>query len=56
MKNDNNRDVPLSESSISLKLALIQRRCKRLMDDGELELRLEDAVPGNDEGNPYNRG
>lgn len=49
-------DTPLSQSSVSLKLEEIQKRCNRLMDEPEalLELSLEDpsAIPrAND---PYN--
>jgi hypothetical protein len=51
-------DTPLSESSVSLKLEEIQRRCSELMDepDALLELSLEDPVPeSRDDGgfNPY---
>lgn len=56
MKSRDVRDVPLSESNISLRLAQIQRRCAELMDDGELELSLEDAVADQDDSNPYCRG
>lgn len=57
MDNYKDMDVPLSESSVSLKLAEIQRRCSELMDAPEalLELTLEDppakAPPADD---PYN--
>jgi hypothetical protein len=48
-------DSPLSESSVSLKLSLIQKRCSELMEDVDgLELSLEDAEPANDTGDPYN--
>ncbi len=49
-------DNPLSESSVSLKLSLIQKRCSELMDktDG-LELTLEDPDPPSSSGDPYNR-
>lgn len=56
MKSKDTKDVPLSESNVTLKLALIQRRCAELLDDGELELSLEDAVPEKDDRNPYSRG
>lgn len=56
MKSKDASDVPLSESSVSLKLAMIQRRCAELLDDGELELSLEDAVAEQDDSNPYSRG
>lgn len=56
MKSKDANDVPLSESNVSLKLAQIQRRCAELLDDGDLELSLEDAVAQRDDSNPYNRG
>ena len=51
-------DTPLSESSVSLKLEEIRRRCSELMDepDALLELSLEDPVvePASDGAfNPY---
>lgn len=51
-------DVPLSESSVSLKLADIQKRCSRLLEEPEeLDgLSLEDPAFVTDESNPYNRG
>ncbi len=51
------REAPLSESSVSLKLELIQRRCNELMDSpDELELTLEEpALPDPDASDPYNR-
>ena len=50
-------DAPLSESSVSLKLELIQRRCNELMDSpDELELTLEEPVLAEpDASDPYNR-
>jgi hypothetical protein len=51
------KDVPLSESNVSLKLADIQKRCSELLDEpGGLELTLEEPVLALDSGNPYNRG
>lgn len=49
-------DSPLSESSVSLQLSLIQKRCGELMrEPDELELSLEDdSEPANDTGDPYN--
>jgi hypothetical protein len=49
-------DTPLSQSSVSLKLEEIQKRCNQLMDEPDtlLELSLEDPnmdPPAND---PYN--
>ena len=40
-------DKPLSESSVSLKLEEIQRRCSELMEepDALLELSLEEPLP-----------
>lgn len=50
-------DVPLSESSVSLKLELIQRRCSELMDSpDELEgLSLEEPAADVESNDPYNR-
>ena len=56
MKTKDAKDVPLSESNVSLQLAQIQRRCAELLDDGELELSLEDAAVETDNSNPYSRG
>ena len=56
MKAKDVKDVPLSESNVSLKLALIQRRCAELLDDDALELSLEDSAPEKDDSNPYSRG
>lgn len=56
MKPKDTKDVPLSESNVSLELAEIQRRCAELLDDGELELSLVDALPEQDNSNPYSRG
>lgn len=56
MKIKDVRDTPLAESSVTLKLALIQRRCAELLNDDELELSLEDAVADRDDSNPYSRG
>ena len=49
-------DSPLSESSVSLKLSLIQQRCSELMDETDgLELSLEDSEPSTPSGDPYNQ-
>ena len=50
-------EAPLSQSSVSLKLELIQRRCSELMDDpDELELSLEEPAPEDPRASdPYNR-
>ena len=52
------KEIPLSESHVSLRLADIQRRCAELIEDtGEsLELSLEEPVVQPDSNNPYNRG
>ncbi len=51
-------DMPLSESSVSLKLADIQRRCAELLEDADdaLELTLEEPVAAGDGSNPYDFG
>ena len=51
-------EIPLSESSVSLKLADVQRRCSELLLDADdpLELSLEDPVEPSDGRNPYDRG
>ena len=46
-------DVPLSQSTISKRLAEIQRRCSQLADELS-ELSLEDTIAKSDKGNPYN--
>ena len=50
-------DTPLSQSSVTLKLEEIQRRCSELMDepDGLSDLTLEDPVLEPESGDPYNR-
>lgn len=58
MSNIKHTDEPLAESSVSLRLSLIQKRCRELADD-ELSLSLEDGQPGapkEDSFNPYDRG
>ena len=52
------KDVPLSQSNVSLKLADIQKRCSELMEDSDdsLGLTLEDPDISVDDSNPYNRG
>ena len=54
----NYKESPLSESSVSLKLSLIQRQCSELMDtDNDFGgLSLEEPLPQNDNTNPYDRG
>ncbi len=50
-------DVPASESSVSLKLEEIQRRCSKLLDkpEGLSELTLEEAAADYGVNDPYNR-
>ena len=50
-------DTPLSQSSVSLKLEEIKRRCEQLDQDpsGLFELTLEDADPEQSGSDPYNR-
>lgn len=55
---NNDNAIPLSESSISLKLADIQRRCSEFLQDSDsdLELTLEEpGLPANG-FNPYDHG
>ena len=58
MEKDKDMEISLSESSVSLQLELIQRRCSQLVNEpsGLSELKLEDAVSdGPDANDPYNR-
>ena len=56
MDKDKDIDSPLSESSVSLKLSLIQKRCSELMDDADgLGLTLEEPAQATDSNDPYNR-
>lgn len=48
-------EVPLSESSVSLNLSLIQERCSELMIQDGLDLSLEDGSCSVERDNPYNR-
>ena len=50
-------DTSAAESSVSLKLEEIQRRCSRLIDqpEGLSELTLEDAAADQDVNDPYNQ-
>ena len=52
------KDIPLSESQVSLKLAEIQRRCSELLKESgdTLELSLEEPIARPDYNNPYNHG
>lgn len=50
------RDAPLSESSVSMKLSLIQKRCSQLMDESDgLELTLEEPALQPEGSDPYNQ-
>jgi hypothetical protein len=50
------RDAPLSKSSVSLQLSLIQKRCSQLMDETDgLELTLEEPVAPVEGNDPYNQ-
>ena len=56
MDDYSDRDAPLSESSVSLKLSLIQKRCSQLMDESDgLELALEEPAPQIEANDPYNQ-
>jgi hypothetical protein len=50
-------DTPLSQSSVSLKLEEIQKRCSDLQDAPELmlELSLEETPAVAEHNDPYNR-
>ena len=50
-------ETPLSESSVSLKLEEIQKRCRQYMEDpeGMLELALDEPAAALRAGDPYNR-
>ena len=50
-------DTPLSQSSVSLKLEEIQKRCSELMDEPEglSDLTLEEPVLEPESSDPYNR-
>ena len=52
------KDIPLSESQVSLKLVEIQRRCSELLQESgdSLELSLEEPISRPDDNNPYNHG
>ena len=59
MRDIKDKDEPLSASSVTLQLSLIQKRCNQLLEDEELGLSLEDAPDpkqAEDAFNPYNRG
>ncbi len=50
-------DKPLSQTNVSLSLSLIQKQCEKLLQEGEVELSLEDpeelAASGKYSCNPY---
>ncbi len=49
-------DAPLSQSSVSINLSLIQKRCSQLMDDTDgLELTLEEPAVEVKSNDPYNQ-
>ena len=50
-------DTPLSQSSVSLKLEEIQRRCNELMDEPDAlsDLTLEEPSTDPRSNDPYNR-
>ncbi len=49
-------DIPISESSVTLQLSLIQKRCRELMDDStDLQLTLEESVADESGSDPYNQ-
>jgi hypothetical protein len=55
------RDEPLSESTVTLRLAEIQKRCSDLLSEPDglegLALEGEEIAPGDRQGfNPYNHG
>jgi hypothetical protein len=52
------KDIPLSQSNVSLKLADIQKRCSDLIDQPDYlgGLSLEEPVAEPDNGDPYSRG
>lgn len=52
------KDIPLSQSNVSLKLADIQKRCSDLIDDPDYlgGLSLEEPVVEPDNSDPYSRG
>jgi len=56
MHDNKNPDIPLSESSVSINLSLIQQRCRELMTDTDgLELRLQEpTAAAENHGDPYN--
>ena len=50
------RDAPLSQSSVSLNLSLIQKRCTQLMGETDaLELTLEEPALEVESNDPYNQ-
>ena len=55
--NEKDLDTPLSQSNVTLKLELIQKRCNELMDDPDSMLELAIEEPGDADsaaGDPYN--
>jgi hypothetical protein len=55
--NKEQKDVTLAESSVTLRLAEIRRRCSKFLADPDaLELTLEEPLERPDGTNPYNLG
>lgn len=56
--NKDYKESPLSETSITTKLSLIQRQCSELLDAGNDVggLTLEEPLTEADSFNPYDRG
>ncbi len=52
------KQIPLSESNVSLKLADIQKRCSELLQESDTitGLSLEEPYVEPDNNNPYKRG
>ena len=56
MDDVHDRDAPLAESSVSLNLSLIQKRCNQLLEDADgLELTLEEPALDVEANDPYNQ-
>lgn len=51
--NNQEKDAPLSESNVSLRLADIQRRCAQMLDDPESELELALEEPTDEPAEPH---
>ena len=42
MDKKHSTDTPLSQTNISLSLSLIQKQCEKMLQEGQVELSLED--------------